>query len=102
MRHYQLARRTPMNELTLAEHGLLRLEQAMIEVRKTANEVRTRPWMTSRDMHYPVGFFNGVRFTIQMALDYWDNDYEDFKELAERYASEVEFLSGPYLDRRAA
>lgn len=102
MRHYQKIYRTPLNELTVAEHGALQLECAMLEVRKKANEIRSCPWMTCRDMHYPLGFFNGVRFTIFAALEYYDSDYDDFKELAERYASEADYLAGPYLERRAA
>lgn len=102
MRCYQTIRRTPLNELTLAEHGALRLEDAMLCVRKEANTIRVRPWMSVRGMDYFVGMFNGVRFTILMTISYWDDGYEDFKELAERYASEVDFLSGPYLEQRSA
>jgi hypothetical protein len=102
MRCYQVIRRTPLNELTVAEHGALQLERAMTEVRKQANEIRSCPWMDHRCMNYPVGFFNGVRFTILHALDYYDRDYDEFKELAERYASEADYLAGTYLERRAA
>ncbi|MDE1007700.1 MAG: hypothetical protein OSB38_18710 [Paraburkholderia fungorum] len=102
MRCYQLMRRTPLGELTVAEHGALQLERAMLDVRKQANMVRASSWMSYHDMRYSVGFFNGVRFTILQALDFWTDDYDEFSELAERYASEVEYLAGPYLERRAA
>lgn len=102
MRHYQKIYRTPLNELTVAEHGALQLERAMLEVRKKANEIRSRSWMDYRDMYYPIGFFNGVRFAFLSAIDYWDSDYDEFRELVERYASEADYLAGPYLERRAA
>lgn len=102
MRHYQLIRRTPLNELSVAEHGVLRLEDAMLYVRKEANTIRCKPWMSIRGMEYFVGMFNGVRFTILMILDSWDDGYEEFKELAERYSAEVDYLAGAYLERRAA
>lgn len=102
MRHYQLIRRTPTGDLSVAEHGVLQLEHAMLQVRKKANEIRVRPWMTYQDMHYVIGFFNGVRFTVFEALDYSGRDYRDFEELAERYACEADYLAGPYLERSAA
>jgi hypothetical protein len=98
MRCYQTIRRTPLNELTIAEHGALNLEMAMLSIRQVTNEIRTKHWMTSRDKDYAQGFFNGVRFMTLMALNYWDPGYKDFEELADRYATEVDYLCGSYLD----
>lgn len=102
MRCYAEIRRTPLCDLTIAENGLLQLEYAMLKVRERANEVHQRRWMDSRDMVYDVGFFNGVRFTMLDQLrDFYWRDYLEFSEIADRYKSEVDFLSGEYLNRKA-
>jgi hypothetical protein len=99
MRCYQTIRRTPLDELTVAELGSLQLEYAMLEVRRQANEIRASKWLTRDYMDYFVGFFNGVRFGVLQTLDYWSTDYDEFQELTYRYASEVEYLSTTYLRR---
>ncbi|WP_207000666.1 hypothetical protein [Trinickia mobilis] len=100
MRPYHEIRRTPLNELSTAEHGVLQLEWAMLKVRETANQIRVKSWMSYRDISYDVGYFNGVRFSIAMALPIGSSDYYEFREVSSRYASEVRFLSSAYLDRR--
>jgi hypothetical protein len=102
MRNYRTVRRTPMNELSVAECGMLEIEYAMQCVREVANDVRMKPWLTSDRMRYPIGFFHGVRFAILAALSWGSTDYEEFDELTERYASEAEFLSTEYLGIRRA
>ena len=100
MRCYQTVRRTPLNELSIAELGMLEIEHAMQYVREVANEVRVKPWLTADRMRYPIGFFYGVRFAILAALRWGSTDYDEFDELAARYASEAEFLSTEYLGIR--
>jgi hypothetical protein len=91
--------RTPFDQLTVAERGVIELEHAMYLVRRTANEVRLNWWMSPRDMTYHVGYFNGVRFAVGATMNYAGTAYREFCRIAERYATEVEFLSYAYLQR---
>ena len=102
MRNYRTVRRTPLNDLSVAERGMIQIEFAMQYVRETANQVRLRPWLRADHMRYAIGYFHGVRFAILGALRWGSTDYEEFDELTERYASEAEFLSTEYLGIRRA
>lgn len=105
MRCYREIRRTSFDELTIAEQGVLELERAMLAIRKAANEVRLNWWMTCNDMRYQVGVFDGVRFTVLALLKFGyrnHSEYSEFREIADRYSSEVQFLSYSYLQREVA
>lgn len=103
MRCYQTLRRTPYKELSIAESAVLILERAMLGLREKCNAVRASSWMNSSDADYPYAYFQGTRFSLQsMVFDHEDGSYHEFSELAERYATEADFLAGPYLERKAA
>jgi hypothetical protein len=87
---------TPLDQLTVAEHGVIALDRAMQGVRRAANEIRLNWWMDCRDMAYHVGYFNGIRLTFLYSLNRRDDVYEELREIADRYASEVKFLSYAY------
>ncbi|SDR16941.1 hypothetical protein [Paraburkholderia tuberum] len=94
--HFEILH-APLDSLTVAECGALALTEAMQLVRVAANDIRLNWWMSRRDMSFRVGYFAGVRSAALAALRYGDDGYDELRELAGRYASEVEFLSWPYL-----
>jgi hypothetical protein len=104
MRCYEDICRAPISSLSIAENALLQLEDEVLRVRQKANEVRLNWWMDRRDMQYLIGSFNGVRFAmLTMISDFGIyRDWKEFRDIADSYATEIEFLSTRYIQREAA
>jgi hypothetical protein len=103
MRTYHEIMRCPVAQITVAEMGLLQLEDAMLDVRKQANRIRLSRALDRSDIRYEEAYFHGVRYTVANLLLVGDYEsYHEFERVAEAYASEVRFLSWEYLRDRGA